>query len=169
MPSSKTSKVIYVYIATHTERHTHTCVCMCTSTFKFICVWILIFVKYVLHFPFSQIQYLQIFLLAKIYLQSSNQYLQHFHGSSRTHTEQKKDWVTWHAWSQMRLKTETLIFLVYLCFLMLIFLFKMAPDIVLKNPMAFLSTIKLWCALQRKQMCAVISYSAVDSEFSVNE
>lgn len=160
-------------MCSHTHIHIHTYIhiyiCMCPNMFKFICVWILIIVKYIFNFPFSQIQYLQVFVLAKIYLQSSNQYLQHFHGSSRTHAEQKKDWVTSHAWSQMRSKRETLSLLVYLCFLMLIFLFKMVPNIVLKNPLAFLSARKLWCALWRKQMCAVTSYSAVDSEFSVNE
>ena len=134
-------QVIYVYIVTHTHIHTHTYIymCMCTNMFKFICLWILKIVKYIFNFPFSQIQYLQVFLLAKIYFQSSNQYLQHVHGSSRTHAEQKKDWVTWHAWSQMRLKRETLSFLVQLCFLMLIFLFKMASNILLKNTLAFLS------------------------------
>ena len=81
------------YMCSHTHIHVHTYIyiyiCMCTNMFKFMCVWILIIVNYIFNF-FSQIQYLQVFVLAKIYLQSSNQYLQHFHGSSRTHAEQKK-------------------------------------------------------------------------------
>ena len=32
MPSSKTSKVTYVYIVTHTDTHTHTRVCACVQT-----------------------------------------------------------------------------------------------------------------------------------------
>ena len=42
-------------------------------------------------------------------------------------------------------------------------------NVVLKSCLEFLSAGKLCCALHRKQVCSVISYSAVGGEFNVNE
>lgn len=64
-------------------------------------------------------------------------------------------------------------FLVFLSFLLVVSLFNMAPEIVLKGYPVFLRIRRLWCALWGNyvldKLCSVMSNSAVAHVFSVNE
>lgn len=94
---------------------------------------------------------------------------------SRTFREQKTIWVTWHAYSQPRSNKRTLCLLVsglifkqcpsgglvsatfsaFLCVLLVISLFKMAPSVVLTFSVMLLSSRRLWCALWKKHACSI--------------
>ena len=65
-------------------------------------------------------------------------------------------------------------FLHFVSFLLVILFFTTAPSIVWKCRLMFLSTRKLWCALQRKyqlldEFYSGTSYSSIGWEFNINE
>lgn len=89
---------IYVYIHTHLQVHTytnmniHTCIYKCAFIYRCIYIHTHTFINTVashiythtfintVAYHYFWIQHFQVFLLAKIYLQSSNEYLGHFCG-----------------------------------------------------------------------------------------
>ena len=64
-------------------------------------------------------------------------------------------------------------FFTFLCFLLVILLFKWPPSVVLNCCLVFLSVRKQWCAFWRKYVLdkshSGTSYSVVGCEFSVNQ
>ena len=69
---------------------------------------------------------------------------------------------------------SSVMFFAFLCFMLVVLLFKLAPSIVLKYCLVFLSVGSLWCTLQRKFLYKIRFIQAwVDHaaghEFNVNE
>ena len=116
---------------------------------------------------YSCVLYLQIYLLTKIYFWAPKQYTWCFCGHLWTLTGQWKMSAPWCTHSQLRLNKAMFCLLINkcpfhglcsatfftsLCFLLAISLFKIAPNVVLKCCLMFLSTRMLWCALE-ENMC----------------